>query len=140
LREPLHGEAPYTDAGFTGERNRRQERRRDASPAGTRAAARGPARRERRSAATAWGEGGADLEVAKEGREEEEQQETAKETPRETAKASFSERGGDLNRKRSIPCSSNCFFLRGTNCYWRVVQNFQGTSRVKCTYSPGTHG
>jgi len=127
FREPLQGNELDTAAGLTGERNRRQERRRDASPAGTRAAARGPARTERRSAATAWGEGGADLEVAEEGTGEEEQQETAKETPRETAKASFSDRGGDLNRKRSIPLllqASNCFFFRGTNWKHRSTTTF----------------
>lgn len=70
--------------GRTGERNRRQARRRaDSAAGGTRAAAPGPASTARRSAATARGEGGAA------------QQETEKETARATAKASFSERMGD---------------------------------------------
>lgn len=87
---------------MTGERNLRQERRRADSPAGKRAAARGPARTERRSAATVWGDGGGDGELADERGEEEE---TEKETAREMVKASFTEKRGDLNRKRIIPCS-----------------------------------
>lgn len=106
FREPLQGYALDTEAGLAGERNRRQECRREASRAGTRAAARGPARTARRSAATVLGDGRGEEEAAEEGRGddgEEEQETAAKETPRETAKASLSERGGDLNRKRSIP-------------------------------------
>lgn len=88
--------------GLAGARNRRQARSREASAAGTRAAARGPASTERRSAATACG----DLDDVRDEYEEEAQQETEKETARETVKASFSDRGAGRNRRRSILCSS----------------------------------
>lgn len=88
--------------GLAGARNRRQAWSREASAAGTRAAARGPASTERRSAATACG----DLDDVRDEYEEEAQQETEKETARETVKASFSDRGAGRNRRRSILCSS----------------------------------
>jgi len=75
--------------GLAGARNRRQARSREASAAGTRAAARGPPSTERRSAATPSGEL---ADVRGEEEEEEAQQETEKETARERVKASFSDR------------------------------------------------
>jgi hypothetical protein len=96
--------------GLAGARNRRQAWSREASAAGTRAAARGPASTERRSAATACG----DLDDVRDEYEEEAQKETA----RETVKASFSDRGAGRNRRRSILCSSvplSLSLLRGSD-------------------------
>jgi hypothetical protein len=119
FREPpsLQGET-FEAAGLTGERNRRQARSREASAGGTRAAARGPARTERRSAATAFGEGGGgDRDLADDawvdGGDVSAQQETEKETAREMVKASFRGRGGGRNRRRSILLSLRNLFLTG---------------------------
>jgi hypothetical protein len=93
----------FEAVGLAGARNRRQAWSREASAAGTRGAARGPASTERRSAATACGDLADDV-WGEDEEEEEAQQETEKETAREMVKASFGDRGAGRNRRRSILC------------------------------------